>query len=107
MRSSPRRRRSGFAVGGILTTIPRVHPHREADMRWHLLAGLGLVTVGAVVVFALTRAEQPKPAEEPPAPGATAPAERVLPGLRKDGSVQLPNQWSLKPAGRHLEVGDF
>ena len=31
----------------------------------------------------------------------------MLPGLRKDGSVQLPNQWSLKPAGRHLEVGDF
>ncbi len=31
----------------------------------------------------------------------------MLPGLRKDGFVQLPNQWSLKPAGRQLEVGDL
>jgi DNA-binding beta-propeller fold protein YncE len=30
-----------------------------------------------------------------------------LPGLRPDGFVQLPNQWSLKPAGRQLELGDF
>jgi DNA-binding beta-propeller fold protein YncE len=77
-------------------------------MRWQTLAALGLVVVGAVVVFALTRPEQTKPAAEPPpADPAPKPAERVLPGLRKDGSVQLPNQWSLKPAGRHLEVGDF
>lgn len=32
---------------------------------------------------------------------------RVLPGLRQDGFVQLPNQWRLKPAGKHLELGDF
>ena len=31
----------------------------------------------------------------------------MLPGLRRDGFVQLPNQWSLKPAGRHLEAGEF
>ena len=32
---------------------------------------------------------------------------RVLPGIQPDGFVRLPNQWSLKPAGKHLEVGDF
>lgn len=32
---------------------------------------------------------------------------RVLPGPRPDGRIQLPNQWSLRPAGRQIEVGDF
>jgi len=31
----------------------------------------------------------------------------ILPGLQRDGSVLLPNQWSLRPAGRQLPVGDF
>jgi YVTN family beta-propeller protein len=36
-----------------------------------------------------------------------APAPRVLPGQRDDGSVLLPNQWSLSPAGQQVELGDF
>jgi DNA-binding beta-propeller fold protein YncE len=43
--------------------------------------------------------------------GATAGAEPrppvMLPGLQRDGSVLLPNQWSLRPAGRQVVVGDF
>lgn len=31
----------------------------------------------------------------------------TLPGLQLDGSVLLPNQWSLRPAGRQIQVGDF
>lgn len=31
----------------------------------------------------------------------------VWPGLQRDGSVMLPNQWSLRPAGQQLVVGDF
>ena len=34
-------------------------------------------------------------------------APRVLPGQQPDGSVLLPNQWSLRPAGRQIELGDF
>ncbi|HUI08593.1 MAG TPA: alkaline phosphatase family protein [Verrucomicrobiae bacterium] len=30
-----------------------------------------------------------------------------LPGPRPDGSVLLPNQWSLRPTGRQIELGDF
>ena len=30
-----------------------------------------------------------------------------LPGLRPDGSVLLPNQWSLRPAGKQIPLGDF
>ncbi len=31
----------------------------------------------------------------------------TLPGLQLDGSVLLPNQWSLRPVGRQIVVGDF
>ena len=30
-----------------------------------------------------------------------------MPGKQSDGSVLLPNQWSLRPAGRQVELGDF
>src|SRR3954454_6569325 len=31
----------------------------------------------------------------------------TLPGVQAGGAVQLHNQWSLRPAGRQLELGDF
>ncbi len=31
----------------------------------------------------------------------------MLPGFQRDGSVLLPNQWSLRPAGKQIQVGDF
>jgi len=34
-------------------------------------------------------------------------AKVTLPGLQPDGSVLLPNQWSLRPVGRASRVGDF
>src|SRR5271156_3819196 len=45
-----------------------------------------------------------RPAEPPP--GKVAAKPRILPGIH-DGFIQLPNLWSLRPAGKHLEVGDF
>ena len=39
-----------------------------------------------------------------PAIHAAAP---TLPGLQRDGSVLLPNQWSLRPVGKQIVVGDF
>jgi len=30
-----------------------------------------------------------------------------IPGVQRDGSVLLPNQWSLRPAGRQVALGDF
>lgn len=42
------------------------------------------------------------------AAGTTTAALAVdLPGYRPDGSILLPNQWSLRPAGRQIELGDF
>jgi DNA-binding beta-propeller fold protein YncE len=31
----------------------------------------------------------------------------VLPGVQPGGAIQLPNQWSLRPAGRQVELGNF
>src|SRR6185503_15359892 len=31
----------------------------------------------------------------------------ALPGKQKDGSVLLPNLWSLRPVGTQIELGDF
>jgi len=36
-----------------------------------------------------------------------APTNSELPGLKPDGSVLLPNQWSLRPAGQQVPLGDF
>jgi YVTN family beta-propeller protein len=41
------------------------------------------------------------------APAASAPAPTTWPGKQPDGSVQLHNQWSLRPAGRQVELADF
>src|SRR5687768_6431945 len=38
---------------------------------------------------------------------STRKAVADLPGQRADGSVLLPNQWSLRPVGRQIAVGDF
>ncbi|MGA2659023.1 MAG: beta-propeller fold lactonase family protein [Verrucomicrobiota bacterium] len=36
-----------------------------------------------------------------------APAPATWPGKQPDGSVQLHNQWSLRPTGRQVELADF
>lgn len=43
--------------------------------------------------------------ESGPAKGTARP--RVLPGIQADGAVLLPNQWSLRPAGKQVVLGDF
>jgi len=40
-------------------------------------------------------------------PRQTRRAPGDLPGPRADGSVLLPNQWSLRPVGRQVVLGDF
>ncbi len=37
----------------------------------------------------------------------TADSRPRLPGLGPDGAIRLPNQWSLRPAGRQIPLGDF
>jgi DNA-binding beta-propeller fold protein YncE len=56
-----------------------------------------LATLAAMCAVGLTAT-----AEEPKAGTA-----KVLPGVRKDGFVQLPNQWKLRPTGKHMDIGDL
>jgi YVTN family beta-propeller protein len=49
--------------------------------------------------------QSPESAAFQPASGGNRRAE--LPGQRADGSVLLPNQWSLRPLGTQVELGDF
>jgi DNA-binding beta-propeller fold protein YncE len=74
-----------------------------------LLAIIALVVIsGWLGLFANLEQRKPvaPPSEEPAARRALL-TPRVLPGVMLDGSVQLPNQWQLRPAGRAIEVGDF
>jgi DNA-binding beta-propeller fold protein YncE len=74
-------------------------------MRTQPLGAVGLLLLAGVGLFGLTTPPAAPARDEPKA--ESKPLELVLPGLRRDGFVQLPNQWSLKPAGRHVETGDF
>ncbi len=69
--------------------------------RRSFLAVAALLGLSAVLLGAL---DQPgKPAEAP----VKGTEPRVLPGVQPGGAIQLPNQWSLRPAGKQLELGDF
>jgi DNA-binding beta-propeller fold protein YncE len=47
------------------------------------------------------------PSARQASPVAAASSSRAWPGKQKDGSVLLPNGWSLRPVGTQIEVGDF
>src|SRR5580658_3408212 len=74
-----------------------------------LLAVVAVIMIsGWLGLFANLEQRKPAapPSEEPAAKRALLPP-RVLPGVMLDGTVQLPNQWQLRPAGRAIEVGDL
>lgn len=60
-----------------------------------LMRALLAINILLVCCFSLSAQDSPR----------TKP--RTLPGIQTDGTVQLPNQWKLRPAGRAMEVGDF
>src|SRR5262249_20160855 len=70
-------------------------------MHRSLLAGALLLSGCAALAAALELHPEPAPLAAAPAPAA------VLPGVQPGGAVLLPNQWSLRPAGRQRELGDF
>jgi sugar lactone lactonase YvrE len=40
-------------------------------------------------------------------PASVTRTAHVLPGVEPDGAIRLPNQWSIRPVGRQVELGDF
>lgn len=81
-------------------------------MRTRSLLAIGIAVTCCLGLFATLDPKAPFSEKENPAPMRTdelkeAHAPRVLPGIMLDGTIQLPNQWKLRPAGRAIEVGDF
>jgi DNA-binding beta-propeller fold protein YncE len=73
--------------------------------RRSLIAAVVLIAVcGGLSVALSSRPPQERPRGEDK---RTVAPPRVLPGIQPGGVIQLPNQWSLRPAGKHLAVGDF
>src|SRR5689334_11746803 len=73
---------------------------RKLMPRQLLLAVAVLLGTCAILAAGLDTKREPGPA------GPAAPP-RSLPGIQPSGSVLLPNQWSLRPAGKQLVLGDF
>jgi len=72
-------------------------------MRRSTYAAVALVGICGFLTLAVRAAlDTPSPRSVQPA----APA-RILPGLQPGGEIRLPNQWSLRPAGKHILLGDF
>jgi DNA-binding beta-propeller fold protein YncE len=65
--------------------------------------------LGFVVLAGSSCTPKPgQPASSAAATYSTVPLSGpVWPGPKPDGSVQLPNQWSLNPVGRQVDLGDF
>src|SRR5262245_40621497 len=61
-----------------------------------------LLTAAALLACAAPAAARP-PDGKPP----KGKPVRALPGLEPGGFVRLPNQWAVRPAGKHLQLGDF
>jgi DNA-binding beta-propeller fold protein YncE len=59
-----------------------------------------LAVLGAAAGPFAARADEPAPSPRQLSP-------RALPGVGPRGVILLPNQWSLRPAGRQLPLGDF
>ncbi|HAM71820.1 MAG TPA: hypothetical protein DCM86_09275 [Verrucomicrobiales bacterium] len=64
-----------------------------------LITGLGST------VWSAPQPPLPKRGGRPTAPAPGSPES--VPGMQSDGSVLLPNQWSLRPVGAQVSVGDF
>ena len=62
-----------------------------------MIARIGLLTLFFVLNRSVVADENSRPIREPVR----------LPGMQPSGLVLLPTQWSLKPAGKQIKVGDF
>ena len=81
-------------------------------IRWPHMIRSVFCWIACVALLGATACAPTRPAANPQAePASTASTggspRPALPGQKPDGSVLLPNGWSLHPAGKQVEVGDF
>src|SRR6516164_2685802 len=88
---------------GALRLHEGMAKEEDTMVRLFKCAGIVLLLAAAgcspVVRQAPTFAEMPTP--------AVAGTNEIWPGRQSDGSMLLPNQWSLRPVGRQVTLGDF
>ncbi len=70
-------------------------------MRWRIFYMRNLKTLICLCFSVVTLFAQE------PSVALTTKAVRVLPGMKANGQVQLPTQWSLHPTGKQIPLGDF
>src|SRR5689334_12242253 len=121
--NSPRRgkdypRALCFIAGNpiIYTADPPIAPSlvsgRNRMRRRSLFAVAFLLGICAFLAAKLGATQETKEGTIPPASksrSSLSPAAppRFLPGVQPGGSVLLPNQWSLRPAGKQVVIGDL
>src|ERR1035441_5323104 len=98
-----------WPIGSSLRLYPASsgwHKERDHFMRTVYLF-LSLAALLAITACAPTPPAPDQAAAAAPlsAKVGTTPVE--LPGQKPDGSVLLPNHWSLRPAGKQVQLGDF
>jgi YVTN family beta-propeller protein len=98
---------------GILTGVNVIKTITVRELKRTIFCFLTCAALLAATGCAPTR---PAPDQAPATPTASGPSlaqssattlPPELPGRRPDGSVLLPNHWSLRPAGKQVELGDF
>jgi YVTN family beta-propeller protein len=97
-------------VPRLLLRLYRVGWHwhiQRHDMMRTLLNWLACALLLAATACAPNRPAPSSQAESPTSAGPARAAAPRLPGQKPDGSVLLPNQWSLHPVGKQVELGDF
>ncbi|MGH7224903.1 MAG: YncE family protein, partial [Gemmataceae bacterium] len=68
------------------------------------ISGLALAVVSRLSAFS----EKPSaPAEKRQPRADNRKPTRMLPGVEPGGTIRLPNQWALRPAGKQIALGDF
>lgn len=72
-------------------------------MSYRLVVSVLLAAVFALPAFSWSQERAAKPQAKPTA----VPLPPTLPGLQAGGKILLPTQWSLKPAGTQIKLGDF
>lgn len=65
----------------------------------------GIAAALLVIVCCLPSFGEEKKRGAPPSGALSRP--RLLPGVQPGGAILLPNQWSLRPAGKQIELGDL
>src|SRR5262245_26513186 len=117
---------SGYPFAGpeafSMTTRFHVKPRRASRARAGVLAPALLLAAAALLPAPADEAKRPPPGSPGsvaqdaagsetssdvwPRPTRTGEPRR-LPGMQPGGSILLPTQWSLRPTGDQINVGDF